>query len=167
MCKWSNIPGSLQFWCSFLVISFLWPGSQIVGIWIVEDVDIIVHLENICKAFLISYHMCMYVLVTEKNWLICRGHLSYTCNFITEFWGYGDSAMKIGMHMIICVLAAWLQMHPYPKGNIWETWAHAFSVLVFHILPSYLKGLHDGMKCCKTHSCVPCMTLYTNPLYVL
>ena len=36
-----------------------------------EGVDIIVPLENIRKAFLISHHTCMYVLVTEKDWLIC------------------------------------------------------------------------------------------------
>ena len=38
--------------------------------------------------------------------------------------------MKIGMHIILCVLAAWLQMHPYLKGNLRETYARAFSLLV-------------------------------------
>ena len=29
--------------------------------------------------------------------------------------------MKIGTHIILCVLTAWLQMHPYLKGNLRET----------------------------------------------
>ena len=29
--------------------------------------------------------------------------------------------MKIGMHIILCVLATWLQMHSYRKGNLRET----------------------------------------------
>ena len=31
-----------------------------------------------CKASLTSHRMCNYVLVTEKNRLICKGHLRYT-----------------------------------------------------------------------------------------
>ena len=38
--------------------------------------------------------------------------------------------MKIGMQIILCELAAWLQMHPCLKGSLQETWAHAFSLLV-------------------------------------
>ena len=38
--------------------------------------------------------------------------------------------MKIGMHIALSVIAAWLQMHPRLKGNLCETWARAFSLLV-------------------------------------
>ena len=42
------------------------------------------------KASLTSHCTCMYVLVTDKNGLICKGHLIYTCNFITEYGGSRD-----------------------------------------------------------------------------
>ena len=35
----------------------------------------------------------------RENRLICKGHLSYTCNFITEFQGRTDPTMKIDMHI--------------------------------------------------------------------
>ena len=38
--------------------------------------------------------------------------------------------MKIGMHIILWVLAAWQQMHPYLKGKLRETEARTFSLLV-------------------------------------
>ena len=37
--------------------------------------------------------------LTEKNWLICKGHLRYTCNFRTKYQGCTGPAMKIGMHI--------------------------------------------------------------------
>ena len=74
-----------------------------------------------CKASLTSHRTCTYVLVTEKNRRICKGHLSQTCDFITDFLGCRPLAMKIDMHIILCVLAASLQMHPYLKGNLRET----------------------------------------------
>ena len=42
-----------------------------------------------------SHLMCMYVLVTEKSGLICKEHLSYTCDFITEYHGRTDPTIKI------------------------------------------------------------------------
>ena len=33
------------------------------------------------------------------NRLICKGHLNYTCDFITEFPDRTDPAIKIGMHI--------------------------------------------------------------------
>ena len=53
---------------------------------------------NHSSRFFIS-RMCMYVLVTEKTGLICKGHLSYTCDFLTKYQGRTDPAMKIGMHI--------------------------------------------------------------------
>ena len=51
------------------------------------------------KASLTSHRTCTYVLVTEKNRLICKGHLSYTFDFMTEYQGFTDPAMSIGMHI--------------------------------------------------------------------
>ena len=51
------------------------------------------------KASLTSHHMCMYVLVTEINQLICKGHLSYTCDFMTEYQSRTDPTMKSGMRI--------------------------------------------------------------------
>ena len=55
----------------------------------------LLHTFVLSKAALTSHRTCSYVLVTEKNRLICKAHLRYTCNFITEFQGCTDSAMKI------------------------------------------------------------------------
>ena len=85
----------------------------------------------------------------EKS-LICKGHLSYMCNFITEYQGCRDPAMKICMHIIFCVHTVWLQMHPCLKDNIRETLGHVFSLLVLSILPIYLQSLHvmyDTLTC--------------------
>ena len=51
------------------------------------------------KASLTSHHTCTYVLVTEKNRLICKGHLRYACDFITKYQGRTSPAMKIGTHI--------------------------------------------------------------------
>ena len=75
------------------------------------------------EAPLTSPHTCMYILVTEKNRLICKGHLSYTCVFITEFQGRTDPAMKIDIH-------------------IFSACARAFPLQVFQDLPIHLQGLH-------------------------
>ena len=51
--------------------------------------------------------------------------------------------MKIGMHIILCQLAAWLQMHPYLKGNLRETWARVLFLAIVACPPHLLKkGLH-------------------------
>ena len=51
-------------------------------------------------------------------------------DFINKFGGCRHPAIKIAMENIPCVLAAWLQMHPCLKGNLRETWARVFSLLV-------------------------------------
>ena len=51
------------------------------------------------KVSLTSYRTCTYVLVTEKNQLICKAHLRYTYDFITEFKGRTGPAMKTDMHI--------------------------------------------------------------------
>ena len=38
--------------------------------------------------------------------------------------------MKIGIHIIPGVQAVWLQMHPGLKGNLRETWALVFSLVM-------------------------------------
>ena len=48
--------------------------------------------------------------------------------------------MKIGMHSILCVLAAWPQMHPYLKGNLPETWellSLSYISSYMHVCPGY------------------------------
>ena len=75
----------------------------------------------IAKASFTSHRTCMYVLVTEKNRLICKGPSRYTCDFITEFQGCRAPTMKIGMHIILCMHAVCLQTHPCLKGNLRET----------------------------------------------
>ena len=57
----------------------------------------------------------------RKNRLICMGPSKYTCDFMTEYGGRTDTAMKIGMHIILCVHAVCQQMHPCLKGNLRET----------------------------------------------
>ena len=56
--------------------------------------------------------------------------ISYMCGFVTEYQGHRDTAMKVDMHIILCVHTIWLQMHPCLKGNIGEAWACAFSLLI-------------------------------------
>ena len=63
--------------------------------------------------------------------------------------------MKISMQIILCMLVAWLQMHPYIKGNLRDTWARAFSLLVLQVLPSYLKGLAHAVR--YTHVYLACI----------
>ena len=41
--------------------------------------------------------------------------------------------MKIGMHIILSVLTAWLEMHPYLKGNLRETWARTMGMYLARI----------------------------------
>ena len=60
------------------------------------------------KASLTSHRTCMYVLVIEKIGLICKVHLSYIYEFITEYQGHRDSAMK------------WLQTSACLKENLRE-----------------------------------------------
>ena len=73
------------------------------------------------KASLTSHRTCTYVLVTERNRLICKGPLRYTCNFITEFQSCRAPTLKIDVHIILCVHAVCLQKHPCLKGNLRET----------------------------------------------
>ena len=69
------------------------------------NVEILQHLQGKAhaqvshKASLTSRRTCTYVLVTEKNWRICKTHLRYLCDFITEFQCRTDPAMKIDMHI--------------------------------------------------------------------
>ena len=62
--------------------------------------------------------------------------------FITESHGCRYPTMKIGMHIILCVHAVWLRMHPFLKGNLREAWARVLSLLVLLGFPIYLHCLH-------------------------
>ena len=118
--------------------------------------------RNICCQVLAIYQAftsnCTYVLVTEKNRLIYKGHLSYICDFITEFQGRTDPAMKIDMHIFFaCTQYGHTRMH--------------FSKVTY----KRLAHVHFPCKCCKIspftcwvctcciiHSLVPC--IHINPL---
>ena len=115
----------------------------------------------ICKAYLISHFMCTYILVTEKNRLICKAHLRYTCDVITEFKYCKGPALKIDMH-IFCACTQCGHKRIHLSRVTYERLAH----------------VHFPCKCCKIspftcrvctcriiHSHVPC--IYINPLYDL
>ena len=51
--------------------------------------------KDSAKASPTSHRTCTYVLVTEKNRLICKGPSRHTCDFITESQGRTGPAMKI------------------------------------------------------------------------
>ena len=55
--------------------------------------------SNHGKASLTSHPTCTYVLVTEKNRLICKGPSRHTYDFRTKYQGRTGLAMKIGMHI--------------------------------------------------------------------
>ena len=51
------------------------------------------------KASLTSHRTCTYVLVTEKNRLICKGPSRHTYDFRTKYQGCTGPTMKAGMHI--------------------------------------------------------------------
>ena len=90
----------------------------------------------------------MYVLVTEKNWLICKAHLRYPCNFITEYQSRTDPAMEIDMH-IFSTFTQYGDKRIHLSRVTYERLAHMHSPCkCCKILPIYFQGLH-----------VPCNTL--------
>ena len=48
--------------------------------------------------------------IIRMSWLrlICKGHLGYTCDFITEYQGRTDPAMKNWHAHFLCVHTVWL-----------------------------------------------------------
>ena len=116
---------------------------------------------ELIKASLTSHRTCTYVLFTEKNRLICKAHLRYTCDFITEFKDRTGPAMKIDMHIFsACTQYGHKRIH--------------FSRVTY----KRLAHVHFPCRCCKIspftcrvctcriiHSRVPCV--YINPLYAL
>ena len=93
-------------------------------------------LQGILKVFLTPHRTCMYVLVTEKNQLICKGHLRYTCDFITEYQGHTDPTMKTGMH-IFSACMHYDYKHIYVSRVTYERLVH----------------MHSPCQCCKiSHS---------------
>ena len=75
-------------------------------------------------------------------------------DFMTEFQGCTGPAMKIGMHIILCVHAVWLQTHPCLKGYLGESLALAFSFASVAGAPPFSYIVCMG---CKIHSHVPCI----------
>ena len=56
------------------------------------------------KASLTSHRTCTYVLVTEKNQLICKGPSRHTCDFRTESQGHTDPSVENDMHIFsVCI----------------------------------------------------------------
>ena len=65
--------------------------------------------------------------------------------------------MKIGMYIILCMHAVWLETHPCLKGNFPEAWALVFALLVLPVLPSSLnQGMQVPYDTC-THMYLPCV----------
>ena len=89
--------------------------------------------------------MCTYILVTEKNRLICKAYLRYTCDFITEFIytrkGRTGPAMKIDMH-IFSACMQYGHKHIHFSRVTYETCTRAFPLQVLQDLPIHLQGLH-------------------------
>ena len=77
---------------------YCWPTAILLLLMATHHVKSVA-MHVIPKALLTSHRTCTYVLVTEKNRLICKAHLSYPCNFITEFQRRTDPTMKIDMHL--------------------------------------------------------------------
>ena len=65
--------------------------------------------------------------------------------------------MKIGMHTILGIHAAWLQTHQCLMGNLREAWARKFSLQVQVLTIHYKVCMY-----CMIHSHVPC--IHINPL---
>ena len=81
---------------------------------------------------------------------------------MTEFRGYRDPAMKIGMPIILCMCPAWLQVHPYLKGNLRQRlWHVRFPCKCCTSSPVTLRVC----MCYKIHSRVPCTCI--NPLWLV
>ena len=95
----------------------------------------------------------------SKNRLICKGHLSYTGDFITKYQGRTDPTMKIDMH----IFSAWTQygykIHPYLKGNLRETCTCTFTLPVLQDLSIHLQGLHVLYHACTCPLHVPTVQL--------
>ena len=99
--------------------------------------------------------VCAHTSSLQKNRQICKAHLRYMCNFITEFQGRTDTAMNIDMHIF----------------SVCTEYGHECN----HFSRVTYKGLahvHFPCKCCKTsqftyivcmcckmHSRVPCMCI--------
>ena len=86
------------------------------------------YLACMCKSLL---HHCQAALLFFNNICSTSKHMmgykrSLSLSYIPSY----VHIMKIGMYIILCVHAVCLQMHPYLNGNIRETWARAFSLLV-------------------------------------
>ena len=56
-------------------------------------------LDYMLSLSYISSYMHVHPGYREKNLLICKAHLWYTCDFITEFKGRTGPAMKIEVHI--------------------------------------------------------------------
>ena len=103
------------------------------------------------KASLTSHGTRTYIMVTDKNQLNCKGHLP-------ELRGFGDPPMKVGIHIILYMLTARVQMHPYLQG-IYKRLGHV------HLPCWYCTSSPVTSRvcmCCQIHSHEPCM--YINPL---
>ena len=115
-----------------------------------------------CKRGLTSRRTCTYVLVTEKNRLICKRRSRYTCDFITEFQGCRDPTIRIGMHIILCVRTVCLHVCIHTSRVTCEGLAHVHSPCKCCRFSPFSYIVYT---CCKIHSHVPCLCI--NPLYDL
>ena len=80
------------------------------------------------------------VVHARTSWLqSCKGHLSYTFDFITEFQGHTDSTMKIDMH-IFSACTQYGQKRIHFSRVTYETCERAFPLQMLQDLPIHLQG---------------------------
>ena len=116
-------------------------------------------ISCVTKASLTSHRSACTSWLQKKNRLIGKGHLSYTCVFLTEYQGHTDPAMKTGMHIFsVCTQNSYKRIH--------------VSIVDYERLVQ----VHSPCLCCKIspficsvctcrmkHSSVPC--IHINPLW--
>ena len=91
----------------------------------------------------------MSIRITENSWLICKGHLNYSCDFIREYKHHTNPTMKISMHIFsTCKQYGYKCIHV--SRVTYKRLAYVHSLLVLQDLPINLKGLHvlyDTLTC--------------------
>ena len=121
------------------------------------------HTDLMCglSVTLSPSYIPSYVHVLPANRLICKGHLSHPCDFITEFQGRKDPVVKIGMH-IFSACTQYGHKHINFSRVTYERLAHVhFPCTCCKIAPFTCRVSHAV----KIHSSVS--FIHINPLWDL
>ena len=105
---------------------------------------------SLSKASRTSHRTCMYVLVTEKTRLICKGPSRHTCDFITESQGRTDPAMEIDMH----IFCACTQCVHYDLTNDTLVGRIHLVITCKSLLPHYQATVIFFNNICSTLTCL-------------